>query len=48
MSEAEKALEKGDKTTRKAKEAMPCGDKKGAVAEAVFVEKATTAEQKAW
>jgi hypothetical protein len=34
-------MEKGDKAAKKAKEAIPCGNKKSAVVEALVVEKAT-------
>jgi hypothetical protein len=48
MSDTEKAWEKGDKAERKAKEAMPFGNKKSAVVEAVVVEKAASSAHKAW
>jgi hypothetical protein len=48
MSDTEEAVEKGDKAARKENEAKPCGDKKGAVAEAVVVEKVGAASQNAW
>jgi hypothetical protein len=48
MNDTEKAVEKGNKAATKAKEALPYGNKKSAVAEAAVVEKAAAAEQKAW
>ena len=41
--DTEKAVEKGNKAARKAKEALPYGNKKSAVAEAVVEKKAAAA-----